>query len=138
MTMMTLTQSERPVSSGFRVDVSRGERVGRVSSEWFSRPDDERYLSLTDLYDAVRRRADRAQARTVESRGVKVEAIRDNAERLALLVPGRDEPVAPTHWSFGQLCGLVGARHHPICGSFPRRWPGSICNMACSHTAPSC
>ena len=43
MTMMTLTESGQPVSSGFRVDVSRGERIGRVSSEWFSRPDDERY-----------------------------------------------------------------------------------------------
>jgi hypothetical protein len=109
MTTMTLTQNEQPVANGFRVDVSRGERVGRVSSEWFSRPDDERYLSLTDLYDAVRRRAERARTRTVESRAVKVEAARDNAERLALLVPGRDEPVAPTHWSFGQLCSLVGA-----------------------------
>src|SRR5258705_3950156 len=109
MTMISLTQHERPVASGFRVDVSRGERVGRVSSEWFSRPDDERYLSLTDLYDAVRRRAESAQVRTVESRSVRVEAARDNAERLALLVPGRDEPVAPTHWSFGQLCSLVGA-----------------------------
>jgi hypothetical protein len=49
MTMITLTQNEQPVSSGFRVDVSRGERIGRVSSEWFSRPDDERYLSLIDL-----------------------------------------------------------------------------------------
>src|SRR6266700_5150598 len=124
MTMMTLTQNERPVSSGFRVDVSRGERVGRVSSEWFSRPDDERYLSLTDLYDAVRRRADRAQARTVESRAVKVEAARDNAERLALLVPGRDEPVASTHWSFGQLCGLVGTPSSYICGSFPAALAG--------------
>src|ERR1700692_344374 len=109
MTMMSLTQNEQPVKGGFRVDVSRGERVGRVSSEWFSRPDDERYLSLTELHDAVRGRADRAQARTVESRAVRVEAGRDNAERLALIVPGRDEPVAPTHWSFGQLCGLVGA-----------------------------
>src|SRR6202034_2454437 len=109
MTMMTLTQNEQPISSGFRVDVSRGERVGRVSSEWFSRPDDERYLSLINLHDAVRRRADRAHARTVERRAVRVEAARDNAERLALLVPGRDEPVAPTHWSFGQLCTLVGA-----------------------------
>jgi hypothetical protein len=109
MTMITLTQNEQPVSSGFRVDVSRGERVGRVSSEWFSRPDDERYLGLTDLYDAVRRRAERAQTRTVESRAVRVEASRDSAERLALIVPGRDEPVAPTHWSFGQLCTLVGA-----------------------------
>jgi len=128
MTMMTLTQSERPVSSGFRVDVSRGERVGRVSSEWFSRPDDERYLSLTDLYDAVRRRADRAQARTVESRAVKVEAARDNAERLALLVPGRDEPVAPTHWSFGQLCGLVGAP-----SSYMRQLPAPLAGINLQH-----
>ena len=28
---------------------------------------------------------------------------------MALIVPGRDEPVAPTHWSFGQMCSLVGA-----------------------------
>src|ERR1700722_237541 len=109
MTMMTLTQNEQPVSSGFRVDVSRGERIGRVSSEWFSRPDDERYLNLPDLYDSVRGRAKRAQARTVESRAIRIEATRDNAKRLPLVVPGREEPVAPTHWSFGQLCTLVGA-----------------------------
>jgi hypothetical protein len=99
----------QPVSAGFQVDISRGERIGGVSSEWFSRPDDERYLSLSELYAAVRSRADRAQARTVESRAVRVEASRDNPERLALIVPGREVPVAPTHWSFGQLCSLVGA-----------------------------
>jgi hypothetical protein len=128
MTMMSLTQNEQPVKGGFRVDVSRGERVGRVSSEWFSRPDDERYLSLTDLYDAVRRRADRAQARTVESRAVRVEAIRDNAERLALFVPGRDEPVAPTHWSFGQLCTLVGAP-----SSYMRQLPAPLAGINLQH-----
>jgi hypothetical protein len=32
-----------------------------------------------------------------------------NAERLSLIVPGRDAPVAPTHWGFGQLSSLVGA-----------------------------
>src|SRR5579872_1817621 len=128
MTMMTLTQNEHPVSSGFRVDISRGERVGRVSSEWFSRPDDERYLSLTDLYDAVRRRADHAQARTVESRAVRVEAARDNAERLALIVPGRDEPVAPTHWSFGQLCTLVGAP-----SSYMRQLPAALAGINLQH-----
>lgn len=97
------------VVSGFKVDVSRGERIGRVSSEWFSRPDDERYLSLSELHAAVRRRTERATARTVESRAVRVEASRDDAERLALIVPGRETPITPTHWSFGQLCGLVGA-----------------------------
>ena len=96
-------------SPGFKVDVSRGERVGRVSSEWFSRPDDERYLSLSALYEAVRSRADQAAARTVESRAIRVEARRDDGDRLALIVPGQERLVAPTHWSFGQLCGLVGA-----------------------------
>ena len=128
MTMMTLTQNEQLVSKAFRVDVSRGESVGRVSSEWFSRPDDERFLSLTDLHDAVRRRADRAQARTVESRAVKVEAGRDNSERLALIVPGRDEPVMPTHWSFGQLCGLVGAP-----SSYLRQLPAPLAGINLQH-----
>ncbi|MGC2779894.1 MAG: DUF932 domain-containing protein, partial [Bradyrhizobium sp.] len=107
--MMTLSQGQQPVSGGFRVDVSRGKRIGRVSSEWFARPDDERYLNLPDLYDAVRSRAECAHVRTVESASIRVDAARDNAKRLALIVPGRDEPVAPTHWSFGQLCTLVGA-----------------------------
>ncbi|MFS8056349.1 DUF932 domain-containing protein [Rhizobium sp. BR 317] len=97
-----------PTTSGFKVDISRGERIGRVSSEWFSRPDDERFLSLTDLYDTVRSRADRAHARTIESAAIRVEATRDNAERLELLVPGQRQPIAPTHWSYGQLCSLVG------------------------------
>lgn len=128
MTMMPLTRTEQPASSGFRVDVSRGERVSRVSSEWFSRPDDERYLSLTDLHDAVRRRADRAQTRTVESRAVRVEASRDNAERLALMVPGRSEPVAPTHWSFGQLCSLISA---PT--SYMRQLPAPLAGINLQH-----
>src|SRR6266702_936549 len=128
MTMMTLTQNEQPVSGGFRVDVSRGQRIGRVSSEWFSRPDDERYLNLPDLYESVRGRAERAQARTVESRAIRVEASRDNLEWLALIVPGRDEPVAPTHWSFGQLCTLVGA---PT--SYLRQLPATLSGINLQH-----
>ena len=112
--MMQLQTGQAPaagpsVAGGYKVDISRGERIGRVSSEWFSRPDDERYLSLGALYAAVHARAERATSRTVETRHLRVEADRDGAARLALVMPGRDEPVAPTHWSFGQLCGLVGA-----------------------------
>ncbi len=107
--MHSLASTNQPASSGFKVDISRGERIGRVSSEWFSRPDDERFLSLTDLYDTVRSRAERAHARTIESAAIRVEATRDNAERLELLVPGQRQAIAPTHWSYGQLCSLVGA-----------------------------
>ena len=116
------------VNGGFRVDISRGERIGRVSSEWFSRPDDERYLSLTGLYDAVKGRADRAKARTVESRAVRVEASRENAERLSLIVPGQEQPVAPTHWSFGQLCSLVGAP-----ATYMRQLPAPLAGINLQH-----
>ncbi len=94
---------------GYKVDMTRGARVGRVSSEWFSRPADERYLSLSDLFAAVSGRTDRSKTRTVESAAIRAEAGRDDAERLSLMLPGSNTPVAPTHWSFGQLASLVGA-----------------------------
>jgi hypothetical protein len=83
--------------------------VGAEQRLRFSRPDDERFLSLTALHAAVRSRSERATARTVETKALRVEASRDDAQRLALIVPGQDMPVAPTHWSYGQLCSLVGA-----------------------------
>ena len=121
-------QNAAPVSGAYKVDISRGERIGRVSSEWFSRPDDERYLSLTALHHAVRARADRATARTVESRALRVEASRDDAERLTLTVPGRDAPIAPTNWSFGQLCSLVSAP-----ASYLRQLPAPLAGINLQH-----
>jgi len=106
---------------GYRVDTGRGERVGRVSSEWFRRPDDERFLSLDALMASVRQRSERSHTRILESAAVRVEARRaqvaeggsahesDDAEGLALHLPGEEQPVAPTHWSFGQLASLAGA-----------------------------
>lgn len=126
--MNSLASTNQPASSGFKVDISRGERIGRVSSEWFSRPDDERFLSLNDLYDTVRSRADRAHARTIESAAIRVEATRDNAERLELLVPGQRQPIAPTHWSYGQLCSLVGAP-----SSYMRQLPAPLAAINLQH-----
>jgi hypothetical protein len=57
-----------------------------------------------------------------------VEANRDHAEHLALIVPGRDKPVAPTHWSFGQLCTLVGA---PT--SYLRQLPAALSDINLQH-----
>ena len=56
--MNMIATVDRPVSGAYKVDISRGRNVSRVSSEWFSRPEDERYLSLTSLYDRVRARAE--------------------------------------------------------------------------------
>ncbi len=106
---MQILDAHRDANGGYRVDVSRGERVGRVSSEWFSRPADQRYLSLNELAHTVRERTDRSRTRVIESALVHVEANRADPERLALMLPGSDKPVAPTHWSFGQLASQVGA-----------------------------
>lgn len=108
MTMQVL-DARRDMSGGYKVDVSRGERVGRVSSEWFSRPDDERFLSLNELAKVVRDRAQRSRTRVVETAQIRVEASREDPERLSLVLSGADEPIAPTHWSFGQLASQVGA-----------------------------
>ena len=53
MTQTQALDSARNANGGYKVDATRGSRVGRVSSEWFSRPADERYLSLSALYHAV-------------------------------------------------------------------------------------
>jgi hypothetical protein len=120
-----LTASASPPSSGgYEVDVSRGERIGRVSSEWFSRPDDERYLSLSELHDAVLGRAEASRTRIVDSAQIRVLAERDDPEDLALLMPGADAPIAPTHWSFGQLASLVGAP-----ASYMRQLPAPLAGI---------
>ena len=97
----------RPESGGYKVDVSRGGHNGRVSSEWFSRPDDEKYLSLSGLYASVKGRAERSRTRTVESAAIRVEAHRDDAEKLALFLPDAEAPVAPTHWSLPVMVAKV-------------------------------
>ncbi len=86
------------------------------------------YPSPTALHDVVRARADRATARTVETGTIRVEASRDAAERLAINVLGREAPVAPTNWSFGQMCSLVGAP-----ASYLRQLPAPLAGINLQH-----
>jgi len=88
----------------------------------------KRYLSLDALHSAVRARSERATTCTVETRALRVEASRDDAERLALIVPGRAEPIASTNWSFGQMCSLVGAP-----ASYLRQLPAPLAGINLQH-----
>ena len=87
MTQIQVLDASPDRSGGYKVDVGRGQRIDWVSSEWFSRPADQRYLSLTDLMTAVKGSAERSRTRTVESAAIRVEANRDDPERLALVLP---------------------------------------------------
>ena len=99
-------------AGGWKVDVSRGERNGRVSSEWFNRPDDERYLSLDDLWASVKGRSERSRSRVVQTADIRVEAARDNPERLHLVLPKAHEPVASMQAHAVEQLRLVG--RHPL------------------------
>jgi hypothetical protein len=72
----------------------------------------------------VRGRADRSRTRVIETAQIHVEADRENSERLSLILPGAAEPVAPTHWSFGQLASQVGAP-----ASYLRQLPAAIAGI---------
>jgi len=128
MTDVQVLDGHRDAAGGYRVDASRGGVIGRVSSEWFSRPADERYLSLSELYGAVRGRSDRSRTRTVESSAIRVEATREMPDRLSLALPGTEAPVAPTHWSFGQLASLIGAP-----ASYLRQLPAPLAGINLQH-----
>jgi hypothetical protein len=116
--------ARREFANGYKVDVTRGACISRVSSEWFSRPDDERFLSLGELARAVRGRSERSHTRVVETAQIHVEASRNEPERLSLILPGADAPVAPTHWSFGQLASQIGAP-----AAYLRQLPAAIAGI---------
>ena len=66
-------------SGGVRIDPSRGGRNARVSSEWFSCPDDERRLSLSVPHAANLARVDEA---TVPA-GVLLQTLKPNGKPLS-------------------------------------------------------
>jgi len=53
MTENNVLDAKRGATGGHKVEVTKGERIGQVSSEWFSRPADEHLLSLSELFAPV-------------------------------------------------------------------------------------
>lgn len=98
-------------SAPWKVDAGRGSMRADVSRQWFSRPDDERYLSLDDLYAATRARYESSQEARVETRSldfITPDPSTGDYQSMTYGLPGGAE-VAPTHWSFGQTAALASA-----------------------------
>lgn len=96
------------IDGPFKVDVQQGTMNGAVSSQWFNRPDDQKFTDLDSLFAHVKSVADNSRAEVFESNKIQVQAQQDDADTLGLLLPN-GELAQPTHWSFGQACSLVGA-----------------------------
>lgn len=90
-----------------KIDVRRGTLDGSVSSQWYSRPDDQRFLSLTDLQEFLQVRREACNASIVETGAIRVKADPNDPRRLDFVMP--DGTVAtPNHWSFSQICSRLG------------------------------
>jgi hypothetical protein len=78
----------------------------KAHSQWSSRPNDERFANLNDLYKATKAYADASAERAnVPYSSLRVEASNDDIT----LVGKGGIPANLTHWSFGQLSARVGA-----------------------------
>ena len=71
-------------------DMGRGQKVGRLSSEWFNCPADESYLSLAEPMTSVQRLGPTQPDPNRGTEAIRLEANRDETERLhsLSLAPG--------------------------------------------------
>lgn len=124
--MNEVAQQSNVTTAPFKTDLSKGEMRSEVSSQWFSRPDDQKFTNLYDLRESCFRYADGSVINNVNSRDIEVVASMDDNDKLELAypVPGGSEIAQPTNWSFGQVSSLVGAP-----AGYMRKLPASIAGI---------
>jgi hypothetical protein len=93
--------------------------------EWATRPPDERFASVSALYEAARVRRAGTEERTIETNQVRTEA---EADDTLVLRDGSGQTAALTHWSFEQLAGIAGAPP-----KYLRTLPASIASSAINY-----
>ena len=101
-----MSETSQVVQGPFRVNTSIGAVKSIISSEWFRRPDDERFLDLQTLHDSVESRRSNSFEETVDAGGLRFVGSDEEPDTLRGVTPSGAE-VFPTHWSFGQLTGLA-------------------------------
>lgn len=80
----------------------------RASNQWASRPDDQRFTSLTEMLAAVRGSKERSVAKVINTRKIEVCPVEGDDKGLCIVGPN-GAPVLPTHWSFGQIAQRADA-----------------------------
>lgn len=86
----------------------------QASTQWASRPDDERFTSLLEMQAHFTQVRANSRGAVVSSRGLQalplsVDGQPDPEHRCLMLSVREHGDFAPTHWSFGQMAQLAGA-----------------------------
>src|ERR1700723_3809001 len=78
-----------------------------ASNQWMTRPDDQRFLSLTDMLAYKETVRDQSAGKVVSTRTLELRPHEDH-KGLSLVGPA-GVGYEPTNWAFGQMAALVGA-----------------------------
>lgn len=77
----------------------------KASNQWATRPDDERFSTLKEMFNATDSYRQMAKEAVIRQGDLRVEA----TDRGLALVGKEAKPATMTHWAFGQLCSKLVA-----------------------------
>lgn len=92
----------------------------QAAHQWMTRPDDQRFTSLPEMLEYKQGVRQRSRALALASSRIQANPVEGDDKALVVVGPG-DVPSIPTHWAFGQLCGL-SEMHAPTM----RKLPGDL------------
>jgi hypothetical protein len=96
----------------------------KANRQWSTRPADQRFESLTDLYNVTKHYAEQARETNVPWSTMRAEAIEGDVQ----LVGRTGVPAKLTHWAFGQMCARVDAP-----ASYLRDLPATLAVQNLNH-----
>jgi hypothetical protein len=100
----------------------QGTTISAASNQWFSRPDDQRFLTLEDLSTAVNRRRELSHDRVLRLDQL---SLGHDSDTNTLFLSGHNgAAVHFTHWSFGQMATQIGAP-----ASYMRKLPAPLAEI---------
>lgn len=85
-----------------KIDHTKGQMVGTVSSQWASRPDDQKFLNLSSLKAQVSSWREASYTKEVTPKQISLRHVPDNASAMELVVDGN--VAVATNFGFQQLC----------------------------------
>jgi len=91
----------------YATDFSKGQTVTSVSAEWARRPDDQKFLNLSDMLAFKRNLFERSEEEAFSLDKARVMIGANDEHALGLEINGR--AFQPNNWSFSQLCSAAGA-----------------------------
>lgn len=88
--------------------IHQSTTIMTASHQWASRPNDQRFVSLTEMLDYKNRVRANSTGKVIATRNIEAVAVDGDMRGLQVIGPN-GIAVNPTNWSFGQMAGLIGA-----------------------------